>query len=138
MSVDFWMPQAPVEKVFPYPEEDPEFWMAEPVAPFVAFNFSNGNAAAIARLVDPSLVSEDGVFGTWDMADLPIIRRQIMRVLNTREKELEYVDPFISQAPGRCTMISGGRDEEYINRRLNDLLTLVKVAMDHGFPVSIG
>lgn len=137
MSVTFWMDQAPVERIAPYADE-PDYYEVRPVEPFTEMNVSNVNAAALMRLVDPSLISEDGVFGTWEVKDMPEIRQRIIWVLATKAKEAAYVDPFIRQEPGRCKVFHGGRDEEYVSSRLTSLCLMLATAMEHGFSVSIG
>lgn len=137
MSVTFWMPQAPTEKVTPYPDE-PDYQETRPVAPFTEMNVSNSNAYALMELIDPSLISEDGVFGTWEVKDMPEIRQRIIWVLATKAKEAAYVDPFIQQEPGRCKVFHNGRDEEYVSSRLTSLCLMLATAMEHGFSVSIG
>lgn len=120
MSVTFWMPQAPTERVQPYPDE-PEYWEDRPVAPFIEFNLSNSNAAAMMRLLCPAATHDSEIepCGEFSLEEMARLRQQCILVLNTTRKELEYVDPFIERKPGHATVHHGGRDEDYVTRRLN-------------------
>ena len=71
MSVTFWMPDAPTQRVAPYPDE-PDFFVNEPVAPFTEINMATGNACAILALVSPQDLDPEGYdpCGTWDQAAL--------------------------------------------------------------------
>lgn len=137
MSVTFSIPQAPVIRVQPY-DEEPDYFGQEPADPFSGMNVSNSNAVALMRLVEPSFITDEGVLGEWTSDDFPRIRSSIMRALNTRAKEAAYVDPAYTQEPGRCRVYHGGRDASYVQERLNRLLSIVTVAAEHGFTVSIG
>lgn len=139
MSISFWMPQAPVEQVTPYPEDEPDYREVRPAAPFVEFNMTAGNANAILALIDPDSVNvEEDPHGEWDMAALARIRAAAILALNTRRKERAYVDPFIDVSSGRCRLFSGGRDQDYVENRLRDFMRLAEVAMEHGFKVVFG
>lgn len=136
MSVLFWMPQAPVERVTPYPDLDPDYREVRCAEPFVEFSMTAGNANAILALIDPASVRYDtDPYGEWDMAALARIRAAAIKALNTSTKEEAYVDPFIDQSPGRCKVFMGGRDESYVCERLMSFLKLAEVAMEHGFNV---
>jgi hypothetical protein len=144
MSVNFWMEQAALERYQPEPIDDPEWFSIRAAEPFVEINLSNSNAVAIARQVDQSLLHYDeegyvSVWGEWNMSKLDEIHARLMTLLNLQSKqEPLYLDPFISQEPGRCRVISMGRSEEYVERTLTRLLELVVVAREHQFPVAIG
>ena len=138
VSITFWMPQAPVERVKPY-DDEPDYYEVRCVPPFVEVNMTACNANAILALIDPDSVDREGdPCGTWDQAALARVRTATIRALNTRMKERAYVDPFIRMEPLRARMFSGGRDAEYVERRLDNFLALTKVAMEHGFSVSFG
>lgn len=140
MSVTFWMPDAPTQRVQPYPEEEPDFWVKEPVAPFFEINLANGNAAAILSLIDPASVLDDGCYGSWQGPDLARVRSATIKALNTEIQNRAQVDPWESGGPGtgQCRIISGGRDAEYVTRTLERFLALTKVAMDHSMTVQFG
>lgn len=138
MSITFWIPEAPTEKVQPYPDE-PDYFETVPLAPFFEVNMTAGNANAILALVMPEAVNpEEDPYGTWGREELSKVRQAAMIALATRRKEIAYLDPFISQEPGRCKVFSGGRDEEYVTRRLQELMRLAEVAMAHDYTVSFG
>lgn len=139
MSITFWMPQAPVERVTPYPDMEPDYREVRCVEPFVEVNMTASNANAILALIDPGSVNfEEDPYGEWDMSALARIRAAGIKALATSIKQAAYLDPFISQQPGRCKVFSGGRSEEYVNSRLHSFLRLAEVAMEHGFNVVFG
>jgi len=143
MSVTFWMEQAPVERVQPYPEDEPDYFTIRPAAPFTEINLGNSNAIAFANMIDPQSVHYDedsvNVYGEWDMDKLEDIQKRLMTLLNVQQKqEPLYLDPFISQEPGRCRVYSGGRDEDYVNRLATSMLEMVKIAREHQFPINFG
>lgn len=139
MTISFWMPQAPVERVTPYPDLDPDYREVRCVEPFVEINMTAGNANAILSLIDPASVNfEDDPFGEWDVQKLAEIRAAAIKALNTRKKEAAYVDPFIDQSPGRAKLYMGGRSQEYVEGCLMAFMRLCEVAMEHGFNVVFG
>jgi len=143
MSVTFWMEQAPVERVQPYPEDEPDYFTIVPAAPFTEINLGNANVIAFANMIDPQSVHYDedsvNVYGEWDMDKLEVIQKRLMTLLNAQQKqEPLYLDPFISQKPGHCRVYSGGRDEDYVNRLATRMLEMVKVAREHQFPINFG
>lgn len=143
MTVTFWMPQAPVERV----EFDAVNWPGEyeikPVAPFMEINMTAGNTNAILQLISSGDVrwGEDP-YGEWGQSDLTRVRRACIAVINGRqEKRAEaYLETEVFGGPGTggARVACFGRDMEYIDRRLNSFLALTKVAMDHGFSVCFG
>lgn len=142
MSVTFWMQQAPLERVQPY-EDEPDYFTQQPVAPFTEVNLANSNAIALVEQIDPKSVHryEDGVdvYGEWDMLKLIMVEGRL-RALQTmyQKREQLILDPFVSQQPGQCTMHHGGRDHDYIERLVERMLELVRVAREHEFPVTFG
>jgi hypothetical protein len=140
VSITFWMPQAPVERVKPY-EDEPDYYEVRVVPPFVEINMTGGNCNAILQLISPQdLNTEEDPHGMWDMADLARVRSATIRALNTEIKNRAKLDPWVSGGydTGRFMIVECGRDAEYVTRRLENFLALTKVAMEHGFPVSFG
>lgn len=141
MSVTFWMPQAPVERVEFDPVDWPGDYEIRPVEPFMEINLSASNACAILSLISPQDV--DSVYdpcGTWEIADLVRVRTATIKALNTEIKNRAQEDPWESGGPGtdQCRVVSFGRDAAYVTSTLERFLALTKVAMDHGFSVSFG
>lgn len=141
MSVTFWIPQAPVERVTPYPDMDPNYHECRVVEPFVEVNMTAGNANAILTLIDSDSVNdEEDPYGEWDQAKLVEVRRRCIAALNTEIRHRAETDPWESGGPGtgQCRVIHCGRTPDYVVRRLENFLALTKVAMDHGFNVVFG
>jgi hypothetical protein len=140
MSITFWMPQAPVQRVQPYPDE-PDYWEVIPADPFVEINMGAGNANAILALIAPDCVDREyDPCGTWDQAKLAQVRSATIRALNT-EIQTRALSPTVDiggPGTGQCRVISFGRDRDYVTQRLENFLALTKVAMEHGFSVSFG
>ena len=138
MSITFWLPQAPVERVKPY-DYEPDYYEVRVVEPFVEVNMTAGNTNAILALIDPESVNyNEDPYGEWDQAALARVRSAAIRALNTEIKQRAYVDPFIRITPGRMKIVTQGRDADYVTRRLENFLALTKVAMEHGFTVCFG
>jgi len=140
MSVTFWMPRAPTQRVAPYSDE-PDFFVNEPVKPFMELNLTAGNANAILQLISPDDVGDEyDPCGTWDQAALARVRTATIRALNTQIDSRALLAPTDTGGPGTgmCRVITGGRSEQYVTKRLEGFLALTKVAMDHGFDVSFG
>lgn len=129
MSVTFFIPQAPVERIQPYPDTSPEFWDVVPVAPFSELNLSNSNAAAILQAVAPWA---DSCCGTWEGETLHRVRKSIARVLNQT--------PEILVVEGRVeyNYVMQGRDLAYVYDRLTRLMEIIVTATKHGFYVCYG
>lgn len=135
MSVTFWMPLAPTERVRPH-EDEPEYGEERPVPPFIEINLSQSNAIAILALIDPDRRFDDGdIYGEWDMNDLARIRKNIIWALNTKAKFGLELTGSVEGGDGRCRVINGGRSSIYIEGRLKQFLALAEVAMAHNFPV---
>lgn len=131
MSMTFWMEQAPVERIQPYLEEEPDYYEVRAAYPFFEINMANGNAAAMLRVLAPEYDQEGGV---WHMADLAILRSRLIRIANTdKHAELITTDDWV--APN---MLISGRDEDYVRRRLTDFLNLLALAMRYEFPINYG
>lgn len=143
MSVTFWMPQAPVERVEFDPVDWPGDYEIRAVEPFMEINMTTSNAYAILELISPGdLHVDEDPCGTWEMTDLARIRTRLLKVINGRSevRAQAYLANQESGGPGSgsCRVLIFGRDMEYIDRRLGDFLALTKVAMDHGFSVQFG
>lgn len=129
MSVTFFMPQAPVTRVQPHPEDEPEWIDIVPVAPFTELNVSNANAAAILGIVAPWA---DPYCGEWKGDMLHTVRKNIMRVLNRNPERLESPIEI-----GR-NYVDMGRSAEYVHARLTALLAVITVAVSNEFSVCYG
>lgn len=139
MSITFWMPQAPVERVKPYPDEEPDYYEVRVVEPFLEVNMTGGNANAILSLIAPDFVNyEEDPHGTWDQDALTKVRSATIRALNTNLRQRAVAPTEVFSRPNGATVVFHGRDEDYVISRLNTFLRLTKVAMDHGFSVSFG
>lgn len=143
MSVTFWMPQAPVERVEFDPVDWPGDYEIRPVAPFMEINMTAGNAYAILELISPEdLHVDEDPCGTWGMDKLAKVRTRVIKLINGRAevRAQAYLASQEAGGPGTgtCRVLAFGRDMEYIDRRLDNFLALTKVAMDHGFSVSFG
>lgn len=134
MSVTFWVPQAPTVKVAPF-EDEPDFFVDEPVAPFSELNLSNSNAAAILAVVAPHLDFSDGdLCGRWEGDELDRVISATTKALNKRSMVSSLVVPDSQE--GR--IVTFGRTQEYVERRLSDLLDLLVAARRHNYYVSFG
>ena len=139
MSITFWIPQAPVERVTPYPDMDPEYREVRCVEPFVEINMTASNANAILALIDPESVNfGEDPHGEWDRTALARVRTATLYALNSGAKGDAVLPDEEGTGAGGCRVVYYGRDLDYVTRRLENFLALTKVAMDHGFSVTFG
>jgi hypothetical protein len=126
------MPQAPVFRHQPYADE-PDYLVVDPVEPFTEINLSNMNATAMLAAILPDEDHEE-LYGAWEGAKLAQVQANCVRLLtNKLRRSTAYLEPV-----QEGNWFTGGRDEEYVYRRLSELLELVTVAQEHGFYVSYG
>lgn len=139
MSITFWVDGAPTKRVQPYPDE-PDYWITVAADPFTEINMTAGNTNAILALISPEDVNyEEDPHGLWGQAKLAKVRSAILRAINVEKvRRPALADDYTSGGPGQCRIISFGRDDDYVQRRLNDFLSLVTVAMEHNMEVSFG
>ena len=138
MTVTFWMPQAPEERVAPYPSE-PDYFEVRAVEPFLEINMTAGNANAILALIAPEYVNyEEDPHGEWEVGELADIRRRCIVALNTPSAQSAQSGVREEVGSAGCRVTHYGRSQEYVEERLTEFLRLAKVAMEHGFPVSFG
>lgn len=134
MSTTFWIEQAPVERVVPYPEHEPDYTEIRPVEPFFEINLACGNVNAMLELISPEDVRyEDEPYGEWDMAKCAQIRQRAMVALNTRACERGMAP---NEAFGNTYV--RGRSHDYVRDRLERFMRLCEVAMQHGFAINFG
>lgn len=130
MSVTFWMPQAPKQRVQPFPEDDPDFWSNEPVPPFLDINMANDNAR---DFLDAFGMHKADLCGTWK----PGTSRRLLIIVNdllNSDKKALLVEPTIHD--GNVTYC--GRDLDYVIQRLEQFRTLFTLAIEHDFDISYG
>lgn len=128
MSVTFFCPDAPTETFVPY-EDEPEYTETRPVAPFTEVNMANSNAIAMLRVIMPAAVDW---CGTWEGGVLDTAIKNTLLALNRDPESLTTPDVH----DGNFHMF--GRDQDYVTRRLTELLNLFVVAKQHGFRVCFG
>jgi len=86
-------------------------------------NFSNENAAAILFSLN-RFEDENRLEGLWNQTDIDQIIKRVIKILNTRGGiNVLLKDPYQDG-----NIHYGGRDEDYVKRRLNELLTLCLLA----------
>lgn len=132
MSVTLWMPQAPVVRVEPYPEEEPGYFTTEPMEPFVEVNMSNENFRDFMAVLLPG--RDMDYCGTLSFDDCARLYRNAFTVLNRDNLAKSMIEPEVRDG----NMIYCGRDKEYVDRRLHSLITLCMVARAHRFEVVYG
>lgn len=132
MTVTFQMQDTPTVRVCPFPEQDPDFWVDEPAAPFFDVNVSNHNAAALLALIDPDDLGDcavDFIAGKWPVSSLPSIIRNCMRIACKPELGVEasYQDGNIFNC---------GRGEDYVSTRVGQIMDLCRLAQENNKPVT--
>lgn len=139
MSVTFYMPQAPLERVQPYPDEV-DYFEQRPVEPFMEINLANGNVNAMLRLVAPAYVRElECPYGEWDQDELAKVKGQALSALNSAIV-LNSATKQTQRSVGErgCKVLEVGRSDDYVERRLLTFVELATVALVHGFNVHFG
>ena len=102
----------------------------EPDCPTI--NMANGNAYAMLALLG---LPTDECCGEVSANDLPRVMRAIIRARNVSARRTSATaDPYESGGPGtgQCRMVYGGRNEEYVARRLDDLMGFVQHCQNEG------
>lgn len=132
VSVTFFIPQAPTEMTFPY-QDEPEYSVRAPVAPFFELNLSNSNAADILSAIFPTVDYSYDLSGTWAGGSLDTAIKNTTKLLNGPTKKSLVKEDEVSQ-----NFVSFGRTKEYVDRRLSELLQLMVLARSNGFTVAFG
>ena len=147
MSTTFFVPDSPESTqqvpcdMFCTPEDRCGYcdngFIEEVVAEAPSLNVSSGETLLETLGFSPE------VQGTWEVSDLPNVRRAIVRGLN---RPLPTFDGYEEQTvhvegerivPG-CRVIHGGNTADQITRRLETLDKVVRWAQDHQMGVAWG
>ena len=144
MSVTFWIPDAPTHTVWEeccvcegtgHDDGEPCYYCqgkgGEPVrqSTLPELNMANGNAAAF--LADMGFETDD-LCGTWTLYELPTIKTKLQIMLMATGVALEKEPEQIGR------IIECGRDREYIECRIQQLMAVVTAAMNNNYSVSWG
>ena len=100
----------------------------EPDCPTV--NMANGNACVMLELLGLPV----DCYGDVAVESVPNVIRAIIKAQNVSTRRQDATaDPYESGGPGtgQCRVIYGGRDEDYISRRLNDLMQFVQYCQEN-------
>jgi hypothetical protein len=127
MSVSFYCLKAPSKIITPY-EDEPDYKIEVYLEPFEEINLSNSNAKAILTAMG-LLVPDDGIYGEWEVKDLPMIRQRLIALLNKPGKATE-------ESYHSGNFYYNGRDDEYVERTCNRLLKLVVAAQEVGYNIN--
>lgn len=131
MSVTFFMLDAPTEKWEPYPEDEPGYMEERPVAPFVEINMCNRNAYDLMAIMDPA---GDRSGGCWEGEKLESVFERTMKALNRGATVSSLTLPATQEG----NFYTGGRDVDYVTRRLTEMAELLRVAIQHKMAVNYG
>lgn len=152
MSVTFWIPQAPRRRAqkpceacngtgrddnepCPYCGGVGSYVAYEYAAPFFDINVSNGHADALLAILDPLRpYGPDDPHGEWASETLRRVYANAMRALNLGKTRATLVEESYREG----NFIHCGRDEDYVTRRLTQLVELIRLANEHGFSVRFG
>ncbi len=112
-------------------EDDPfcTGFIDEPDCPTI--NMANGNARAMLVLMG---LPADDCCGEVSVKELPAVFRAMIKAQNTAGGRRDATeDPYKSGGPGtgQCRVVSMGRDDSYITRRLNDLMELAHYCQEN-------
>lgn len=124
--------------------------MDKEVSTLPEINLANNNAESLLMLVSPEKLDVNDLCGEWEIEDLPIVRRTLIRLLNSeKDRAYEIEEAKNTRAPTKVVIndgdkyiqpgmriISAGRTDEYLVRRLNQLLELVVKAQEIQSPIA--
>ena len=97
-------------------------------------NMSNGRARAILGLIG---LPTHELWGHIKGPELGVVFNTIMKALNIGARRGAIVrEPSVDAIPGYCTMIDCGMSDDYIQRRLRQLLELVVAAQRGGLQIT--
>lgn len=109
-------------------------------------NFTNANAHNLLMLLG-EIPTED-VYGSWALADLPIVRRAIMRARAgsrvhlireaSESRGVKVVNGPVPTIERGCKVIDCGNTNEQTLRRLATLEKVIIYAQEHGWEVHWG
>lgn len=156
MSITFWCPDAPTEKYIPFPEDEPDVEDTRSVLPEI--NLSNGNAMAMLDLMGLASPQGEDYCGQVLVPALGGVIERLRRVLQDPVERAAALEPAsINGVPARATslaellqqklgqsgtllkgptVISGGRNDDYLRSRAKALLELFEAAFTHNYVVT--
>lgn len=145
MSIDFWVPAAPRERLLqPCDFGRGEEWECRPgnrcgyckdgeqetmVSPAPALNVANVTGCALLRLLGEAAEPS----GSWGPGQIPAIRRRIVRLLSTPLAASEAFAASSGGGPGtgRARFMDFGLTVEQIQHRLRALDEVLAYAQEH-------
>lgn len=96
----------------------------------IGCNFANGNAFDVLRLIG-RFNEDDPYYGVWEVNDLPLVQRSIIKALN-----IDQARACLVRAPRNDSrLIYQGNTDEQTIRRLTALRELVTFASKHRYKV---
>lgn len=116
----------------PYCSGSGKYECSDYLPPFFDLNLADGNARDFLYRIRPERRYPD-LCGEWADRELEIVHHRLMVLLNSSKKDQLVTD---TETCGNVTYV--GRDDEYVTRRLSQLLELVTLAKTHGFSVLFG
>lgn len=147
MSTTFFVPDSPESTqqvpcdMFCTPEDRCGYcdngFIEEVVAEAPSLNVSSGETLLETLGFSPE------VQGTWEVSDLPNVRRAIVRALSRTLPTFEGYEEQTVHVEGErivpgCRVIHGGNTADQITRRLETLDKVVRWAQDHQMGVAWG
>lgn len=104
--------------------------------PKVRLNLANSNATAIFRLLG---IQNPNCYGEWKNEEIGGLRQKILYAINSKNHRSAETLPAVDTAgqPG-VRMISPGRDDDYLVRKLRMLDQVLKQAQENGWSVVWG
>jgi hypothetical protein len=132
MSITFHIEGAPTERYQPDPNNEPEWWDTRPCEGFYEMNLSNVNAADLLILLGQYKEANE-LYGKWEQDKISKVLRKVTKIRNTREK-----DHFEKATTRVGNFIDCGRDSQYVLRRLDTLIMMLKAAKDNQMNIVFG
>jgi hypothetical protein len=132
MSVTFFTPDTEYDEIA---HEDKVYgdWIEKiPKEGYTEINMSNSNTYEFMDFIGRSHDIESGA-GSWSRADLLKILPILIKITNTSK-----IDDFQKETIVVNNMVYCGRNADYVKMRVNQMISLVKGAIDRGTVVHFG
>ena len=111
--------------------EEDGFKYSVPAPGFHSINLSNTNASDLLRLLGRSRDAAE-YCGVWNRKNLHEIMSALVKLKNMNSSDFEKPDNH------QGNMVDIGRTADYVARRLDSMMALVKDALDRGVDVRFG
>ena len=130
MTVTFRAKDTKYHKYQPDPKDEPDWWDEEPDEGYYEINMANVNARDFLLLIGRTKELTE-LCGEWKADELHTILRQVIRLSN-----IDNGAAFEKSTEVGGNFVEFGRSSEYVRRRLDTMIKILKGAIDRGTSVT--